>query len=294
MFLERESLRRGHQKKRGPDDPWLRESGIDDDCIREPWKRRIECAVRFPTLFRFISLSNSHFSLCTKILFNFPSRSPPSFVSPRGYPIQHDLHPIARGVAFTQFLLSLSFASVARHDTVHSNEYIIHFHSEIEKKANTVKHRAFPEKTSSEMPGLTPYHGDDLRGGEREERAMREGERVLTLRNKPAAPGRDAQNWKCIQMSDRYWTDSRIRSPFHPRARPLFLPAVRLGGKGTPTSHLPQWNPNTSVCHCSYSLLEKLVQKWERGRSFYTVHSASVFPLSRTCFPPPHVSQSSQ
>jgi len=33
----------------------------------EPWKRRTECVVRFPTLFPFISLSKSHFSLCAKM-----------------------------------------------------------------------------------------------------------------------------------------------------------------------------------------------------------------------------------
>ena len=63
MFFGRKRSRRGHQK-RGTDDLWF---GERIDCSREPWKRRTECVVRFPTLFPFISLSKSHFSLCAKM-----------------------------------------------------------------------------------------------------------------------------------------------------------------------------------------------------------------------------------
>lgn len=63
LFFGRKRSRRGHQK-RGTDDLWF---GERIDCSREPWKRRTECVVRFPTLFPFISLSKSHFSLCAKM-----------------------------------------------------------------------------------------------------------------------------------------------------------------------------------------------------------------------------------
>ena len=62
LVLRTRGLATGTSK---PTASWLSVERESVDCTREPWKRRIECVVHFPTLFRVVPIhSLVYFSLC--------------------------------------------------------------------------------------------------------------------------------------------------------------------------------------------------------------------------------------
>lgn len=88
LVLRTRGLATGTSK---PTASWLSVERESVDCTREPWKRRIECVVHFPTLFRVVPIhSLVYFSLCENAISLFLL----SRLSSRDYPIQRNSRPI--------------------------------------------------------------------------------------------------------------------------------------------------------------------------------------------------------
>lgn len=229
--------------KSGADDLWLRERM---DCSREPWKRRTEFAVHFPTLFPFTSLP---ISLCAKIRSHL-------------LPLYSASFPPITEIDLTAMILQL-LHSAGRHGTANRAAYI----AKAKRRGRVLR------TTLHEMTDADAVPHDGLRGGRG---VGQEGDRCYGP-NLPH-PGLIPKIGSTHQIA---WVDSRTWPPFHPRARPLFPPSTCLFGQKKARQRSP--HPLGSV-QPHYRLVS-LYRGPSRGRTFLhtrIMYTASVFSLPRT------------